>query len=61
MHKLNKLSRKILTVDLIFEAFLACLADILALNIQTARVMKQIVPKRGEMEEKQEDFSLCQY
>ena len=23
--------------------------------------MKQIVPKRGEMEEKQEDFSLCRY
>ena len=50
-----------MTVDLIIEAFLTCLADILALNIQTARVMKQIVPKRGEMEEKQEDFSLCRY
>ena len=39
--------------------FLTFLADILTLNIQTARVMKQTVPKQGEMEEKQEDFSLC--
>ena len=39
---------------------LTFLAEILALNIQTARVMKQIVPKRAKMEEKQEDFSLCQ-
>ena len=41
--------------------FLTFLADILALNIQTVRIMKQTVPKRGEMEEKQEDFSLRQY
>ena len=43
------------------KLFLTFLADILALNIQTARLMKKIVPKRGKMEEKQEDFRLYQY
>ena len=49
-----------MTVDLVIEAAFTVSADMPTLNIQTVRVMKKNFPKRGEMEEYQEDFGLCQ-